>query len=301
MDRKITNYVPFQTPIARLKSIQRQSIMKRYKKLEDFQISIFDLRDMIERLIRDVRIEYPSNINNRKIAFFFYIAKIKNFLKSESFLPDLTMLTFLESLSRSAKNGNKFVIIVENEFFDPNVLNISYNTYSQSMRWIDLFREFDFFKNLEFISMAELNEDIEDFEIVFEETKSEISVNRDDEVYRVLRDSVSFKSLDHALKYYSKENTLTRVDKIYINYMSFIEARAKVDYWNRLISKYKWVRATVSKKQGIVYIEPTVFNIPAAHSIFNARVLRDSYLIDELYYKKINYRVKVDNNVMYYF
>ncbi|MEM2054248.1 MAG: hypothetical protein QXQ78_00525 [Candidatus Anstonellales archaeon] len=301
MDRKITNYVPFQTPIARLKSIQRQSIMKRYNKLKDFQISIFDLRDMIERLVRDVRIEYPSNINNRKIAFFFYIAKIRNFLKSESFLPDLTMLTFLESLSRSAKNGNKFVIIVENEFFDPNVLNISYNTYSQSMKWIDLFREFDFFKNLEFISMAELNEDIDDFEIVFEETKSEISVNRDDEVYKVLRDSVSFKSLDHALKYYSKENTLARVDKIYINYMSFIEARAKVDYWNRLISKYKWVRATVSKKQGIVYIEPTVFNIPAAHSVFNARVLRDSYLIDELYYKKINYRVKVNNNVMYYF
>ncbi|MCX8154261.1 MAG: hypothetical protein N3C61_00290 [Candidatus Micrarchaeota archaeon] len=302
MDRKITPYVPFQTQLTRIKNHQRTMLLKRYRRIKDVRINLYDLQNFVERLTRDVEIEYPSSLRNRYIAFFFYISKIKNFLKAECMYPDVSMITFLESLSRSARDGNKFVIIVENEFFDREVLNLSYQTYHRSMELLEILKEdFGMFRNLEFVSMQDLNDEVPGFEGKFHEMKDKIQVNRDDEVYRVLRDSVSFKSLDHALRFYNSESTLSRVDKIYQNYMSFIEARNAVDYWGKIQTKYGWVRATVSRKSGIISINPTVFNIPAAHSIFNARILRDSYMIDELYFRRVEYRVKVDDAVMYYF
>ncbi len=301
MDRQITPYYPINTPIAQLSFQQKNNIIKRYRALKNINISILDLKEMLENLIREIKIEYPTNIANKKIAFFFYLAKIKNYLKAESYIPDLSMLLFLESLSRSAKNGNKFVIIAENEFFDKHVLNLSYSTYKRTMDLIEDMREnLGLFSNLEFISMKELNDQISDFQETFDNIKDDITVDKEGEVYKVLRESISFRNIKHALKYYKAETTLERVDRVYINYMAFLKAREKVNYWNRIIDKYGWVRGTVSKKQGVVYIYPSAFNIPAAHSIFNIRILKDSYLIDELYYKRIYYRVKLNGEPVYY-
>lgn len=301
MDRQITPYFPFNTPISQLSFQQKNVIINRYRSLKNINISVMDFKETLESLIREIKIEYPNQITNKKIAFFFYLAKIKNYLKAESYIPDLSMILFLESLSRSAKNGNRFVIIAENEFFDKNVLNLPYNTYNRTMAIIERFKEeFGMFSNLEFISMKELNDQITDFQSTFNDIKDKISIDKESEVYKVLRESISFRNIKHALKHYKTEATLERVDRVYVNYMAFLKAREQVRYWDRLIEKYGWVRGTVSKKQGVVYIYPSAFNIPAAHSIFNIRILKDSYLIDELYYKRISYRVRLDGEPVYY-
>lgn len=301
MDRKITPYYPFSTPIQKLTLRQKENIIKRYRNLKNLKVELLDFIRMVKEMCREVKIDYPYSISNKKIAFFFYIGKIKNFLKTESYLPDLPMILFLESLSLSAKNGNKFLIIVENEFFDDKVLNLPYRSYKHSMDVLEFLQSgLDMFKNLEFVSMKDLNEEIPDFEPMFESIKDNIKINQEDEVYKVLKNSIYFKNMKHALRYYDSERTIERVNRVYVNYMSFLEARNKVGYWDKLIQKYNWVRATVSEKKGIISIYPSALKIPAAHSIFNAKLIKDSYLIDELYLKRINYRVKVSGIPMYY-
>jgi len=282
MDKIITDYIPFNHRFL----INKRRCIENYNSLENIQINFKELKEAIENLIRPPQIEFYKEGNN---AFFFYVGKIGNYLKNETIYPDLPVILFLESLSRFGK----FTIIVENKFFDMYVLDKP-STEKRVMKFIYHLKSKGFFKNLEFVSMYSLNKEIPEFLEEFKKYKTKV---KNDEVFKILKNSIDYPDLESALNNYPN---LSKAKKVYKRYMAFIEARKKVRYWDKLIEKYGWIRATVSRKDNITSIKPTLHKIPVAHSIFNARYLRDSYLIDELFENSIKYRILYRKIPMWY-
>jgi len=270
MDRIVTPFVPFKTP---LESLTKENKLKQ-KEIESLEVKEEFIEKILKNNLKNPLI-YWKTPKYRKVGFLAYLGKLNSPLRSEKPLPDISNLLFLFNISNFLNNVSedlKWVIFYENRYFDIEIFGLDKWNINKVRMTKFLLERFGI-NNIELLDLYEFFEKhCPDYFSEFESQLKKIEVNLEDpqvkEAYYISYYSYPFNDLEEAINSYVKDDKKIKEWAIDVTrrYLAFLEARKNIDFWKK-VEEIRIDRATLSWKRDVISIDPRIGRLTFSHGV----------------------------------